>query len=227
MIIPRWVFELKDDGFRALAYIDAGYPRLISRNRNKMTRFEKLAHGNADELKARQAILDGEIVCVDKAGRPMFKELFHKRGEPVFYAFDLLWLDGQDFRGRPLAERKAKLKKLIPARSAYMGYVTHWAERGKALFEEIKKRDLEGIIAKRADAPYQQEAIWYKIKNPNYTQGEGRSDLFDRLRSTAGGSQFKLLSSSHYGKSLLAVLGFLHVIPFGDSIFAVTDLTPG
>lgn len=113
----------------------------------------------------------------------MFNELFHKRGQPVYYAFDLLRLEGKDLRSLPLVERKAKLEKLIPARSAYLGYVTHWTERGKALFEEIKKRDLEGIVAKRADAPYGPNTTWYKIKNPNYTQTAGRNDLFEKFRT--------------------------------------------
>jgi bifunctional non-homologous end joining protein LigD len=79
-----------------------------------MTRFEKLAAGIATELKGKRAILDGEIVCVDPTGRQMFNELFHKTGEPVYYAFDLLWLDGQDLSNVPTVERKAKLEKLIP-----------------------------------------------------------------------------------------------------------------
>jgi bifunctional non-homologous end joining protein LigD len=180
---PDWIYELKYDGFRALAYVEVRRPRLVSRNRNEMSRFATLAESLAAELNVRDAILDGEIVCVDKSGRPLFHELFFRRGRPMCYAFDLLWLGGKDLRALPLRDRKAKLQKLLPSRSAHLGYVEHWAGQGKALFQEIKKHDLEGIVAKRADAPYTPTTTWYKIKNSEYSQAEGRNEMFERFQN--------------------------------------------
>jgi bifunctional non-homologous end joining protein LigD len=177
---PDWIFELKYDGFRALAYIEPGNARLVSRNRNRMSRFQDLAQALAAELQVQDAILDGEIVCVDEDGRPLFNELFHKKGQPLYYAFDLLWLNGEDLRRLPLLERKSRLEKIIPKHAGHIGGVTHWAEHGQALFQEVKNRDLEGIVAKRADAPYAVQTTWYKIKNPQYTQAVGRNELFER-----------------------------------------------
>jgi hypothetical protein len=73
----------------------------------------------------------------------------------VYYAFDLLWLDGEDLRNIPLAKRKARLEKLIPETSGCIGYVKHWNKRGKALFEAVKLHDLEGIVAKKKNSLYE------------------------------------------------------------------------
>jgi bifunctional non-homologous end joining protein LigD len=178
-----WIFELKYDGFRALAYVDPENPRLMSRNRNKMTRFDSLGRAIAAELDGISAILDGEIACVDETGRPIFKDLLQKRGIPVYYAFDLLWLEGEDLRTLPLLERKSRLKKVIPPRPTWLAYVDHWVHYGKALYKEIEKEDLEGMVAKRKDASYRPDKTWYKVKNKYYTQAEGRQDLFEKYRS--------------------------------------------
>ncbi len=177
-----WIFELKYDGFRALLYIEPENSRFISRNANRMRRFDDLALKIARMLRAEGAILDGEIVCLDESGRPIFNDLFGRRGEPVYMAFDLLWLDGEDFRSLPLTERKGRLKKLLSKRRGPIGYVQHFAKAGKALFEEVKKNDLEGIAAKRRDSPYTEHTTWWKIKNSSYTQAEGRNELFERDR---------------------------------------------
>jgi len=114
---PDWPFELKYDGFRGLLYIEDHNPRFISRNRNHMKRFNDLAVAISRRLNAGPLVLDGEIVCVDQAGRPIFDDLFQKRGTPVYMAFDLLWQGEEDLRSLPLTNRKARLKKLL-ARSA-------------------------------------------------------------------------------------------------------------
>src|SRR5262245_34746165 len=99
--LPGWIFEPKLDGFRTLAYVEAGACRLVSRNWNAFQTFEPLAQAIAQELAGRSAILDGEIVHPGPDGRPMFYELMRRRGPFCFYAFDLLWLDGLDLRERP------------------------------------------------------------------------------------------------------------------------------
>ena len=92
---PDWLFELKHDGFRALAFIQNGRCRIVSRNGNEFNGFAALGSCLPKELNAKAAVLDGEIVCLDSKGRSQFNELLFKRGKPHFYAFDLLWCDGR------------------------------------------------------------------------------------------------------------------------------------
>jgi len=178
---PDWLFELKYDGFRALLYIEPGDVRFVSRNGKRMRRFDQLAKAIAQELGVQNAILDGELVCLDPAGRPQFNELFSRRGTPYYVAFDLLWLDSQDLRDLPLLRRKARLKERIVGRPG-IGCAWHHPGIGKPLFESVKKLDLEGVVAKKMNSPYRPETTWYKIKNPGYTQAEGRHDLFKKMR---------------------------------------------
>src|SRR5687767_11644882 len=105
---PDWIFDLKHDGFRSLAYITDRKCTFVSRRGNTYKSFGRLADSFAG-LRVRNAILDGEIVCLDHHGRSMFKELLYRRGEPAFYAFDFVWLNGRDLRVFPLIERKRRL----------------------------------------------------------------------------------------------------------------------
>ena len=107
-----WIFELKYDGFRALAHIENGQCRLISRNRNAFKSFPGLCAGIANAIRG-EAILDGEIVYLGRDGVPRFYDLMRRRGPQCFYAFDLLWLDGEDLRERPLLERKRVLRRIV------------------------------------------------------------------------------------------------------------------
>jgi bifunctional non-homologous end joining protein LigD len=91
---PDWIFEPKLDGFRALAYVEGGACRLVSRNRNAFKTFEPLAQAIGHDLCGLSVILDGEIVHPGPDGRPMFYELMRWRGPFCFYAFDLLWWMG-------------------------------------------------------------------------------------------------------------------------------------
>src|SRR5689334_15204588 len=99
---PDWFFEVKHDGFRALTYVEPGQCQLVSRKRYIYKRFEKLTEQIAASLNVRSAVLDGEIVCLDKSGKSQFKSLMYRRGEPYFYAFDILQLNGKDLRSMPL-----------------------------------------------------------------------------------------------------------------------------
>jgi bifunctional non-homologous end joining protein LigD len=176
-----WLFELKHDGFRSLAYIEDGRCRLVSRHRNVYKSFETLRDALAD-LKAKDAILDGEIVCLDASGSSQFKELLYRRGRAVFFAFDLVWLDGVDLRQVPLIERKKKLRKLIErSRCSEILYAQHIERDGKLLFEEVCERNLEGMVAKRRMGVYTEHG-WLKIKNAKYTQAEGRHDMFTAFK---------------------------------------------
>jgi len=98
---PEWIFELKYDGFRCLAVIQNGRAQLISRNGNAFNSFEDLRKGMILPF-AGKTVLDGEIVCLDKRGRPQFRDLLFHRGEPCLFAFDLLMSDGKDLRTEKL-----------------------------------------------------------------------------------------------------------------------------
>src|SRR5438270_9464765 len=91
---PDWIFELKYDGFRSLAYVDAQRTRLVSRKNVEYKRYRDLERDISAVLTGHEAVLDGEIVCLDAEGRPQFYDLLYSRGAPRFAAFDLLWLDG-------------------------------------------------------------------------------------------------------------------------------------
>src|SRR5690242_12027701 len=93
-----WVFELKLDGFRALAYLENGTARLVSRNGNVFASFRDLAAQVAVNFRGDDAILDGEIVCLDENGCPQFEDLMFRRGELFFVAFDALQINGEDLR---------------------------------------------------------------------------------------------------------------------------------
>jgi bifunctional non-homologous end joining protein LigD len=142
--------------------------------------FVELANSLAARLKVKSAILDGEIVCLAGDGKPVFNDLMFRRHPPCYCAFDLLWLDGKDFRQRPLLERKARLRRILPAESSDLLYVDHIAGRGVELFRSVCQRDLEGIVGKWSKGRYapDEPTTWVKVKNPAYSQAEGRHELF-------------------------------------------------
>jgi bifunctional non-homologous end joining protein LigD len=178
---PDWLFELKHDGFRSLAYIENGQCRLVSRHRNTYKSLETLSHDLA-RLRVENAILDGEIVCLNSDGRSQFKELLYRRGRAVFFAFDLVRLNDTDLRKMPLIERKKKLKRLIERSQCFeIIYAQHVECDGKLLFEEVCERNLEGMVCKRKNSIYAEHG-WVKIKNPHYTQAEGRHEMFTAFR---------------------------------------------
>jgi bifunctional non-homologous end joining protein LigD len=179
-----FIYELKIDGFRALAHIQNGNGELVSRNGNTFHGFAELATWMAEHLKAESAVLDGEICCLDEAGRPTFRDLLFRKRQCLFIAFDLLYLNGNDLRTLPLIQRKAMLKRLIRRKRARMFYLDHVESDGRLLFEEVVKMDLEGIVCKRKDSSYKvtkkPSRHWIKVKNPRYSQLEGREELFER-----------------------------------------------
>lgn len=145
---PAWVFELKYDGFRALLYLDRGRAKIVSRNGNHMKRFDALAGELAQDIRVREAIVDGEICCLDRKGRPDFNALFYGRGKPCFVAFDLLYMNGRDYREHGLLARKSRLSIAIGSSSACALNAQYVLERGVDLYRTVCKRDLEGIVAK-------------------------------------------------------------------------------
>ena len=165
----EYLYELKIDGFRALAQISEGKGQLISRNGNVFRGFADLATWIAEHLKVEDAVLDGEIACIDSEGRPIFKNLLFRKSASIFVAFDLLYLNGKDLRTLPLIERKRQLRKLLGRRRSRILYLDHVENDGKLLVEQIVKMDLEGMVCKRKNAPYRAtekpSPHWIKVKN--------------------------------------------------------------
>src|SRR5208282_2029079 len=201
---PDWLFEIKWDGYRAIAFIEDGRVRLVSRNQNDLTaQFPEL--GSLPQfVKAQRAILDGEIVALDEEGRPSFSLMQQRTGfQPgkrrlprregvrvVYYAFDLLYLDGVDLRHVALEQRKQLLKDRIE-NSEVIHFSDHYAEKGLELFEAARQRELEGIVAKKRSGSYEEKRSrnWLKIKITQcqecviggYTPPEGSREYFGAL----------------------------------------------
>jgi bifunctional non-homologous end joining protein LigD len=201
---PDWLFEIKWDGYRAIAFIEEGRVRLVSRSQNDLTaQFPEL--GSLPQLvKTERAILDGEVVALDEEGRSSFslmqqrtgfhpgkRRLQRREGVPVtYYAFDLLYLDGLDLRSVALEQRKQLLQERIEA-GEVIHFSDHYPEKGLALFEAASQRGLEGIVAKKRSSVYEEKRSrdWLKIKITQrqecviggYTDPEGSREYFGAL----------------------------------------------
>src|SRR5579884_93855 len=182
---PGWLFEVKFDGYRALGYVRGGECRLVSRNGNDLTgRFPALARDVAKAVKSPHAVVDGEVCRLDAHGRSSFSELQQGSGPLVYYAFDLLELDGASLVDLPLTDRKARLGELLDGRVRSVR-LSESFDDGEALLEAGREQGLEGILAKRADSRYLQgrrTRDWLKLKThgrqefvvAGYTRGAGR-----------------------------------------------------
>jgi ATP-dependent DNA ligase len=180
---PDWIFEPKYDGFRGVVYASALGCEIRSRRDIPLKRFRGLWERIAEVIGPREVVLDGEVVSLNRQGKPVFENLMRGRGFLAYAAFDLLWLDGQDLRGRPLVERKERLARLLPEDTGPLYKILAIEEHGRALFSAIRKMDLEGVVAKRKEDPYRSETAWYKIRNPGYAQLESRAELFTGVSS--------------------------------------------
>jgi bifunctional non-homologous end joining protein LigD len=179
---PAWLFEPKYDGFRGMVYLSRKSCTLYSKKRNVFSRFDELRRDICAELPRAEVILDGEIVAIDDEGRIDFWGLMRGQGHVHFAAFDILWLNGRDLRDLPLTHRRKRLTKIIPVTTGTLSTIMTVEGRGCDLFEAACRLDFEGIVAKRKADPYSERTQWLKIKNPTYTQTEGRRELFDRGR---------------------------------------------
>jgi bifunctional non-homologous end joining protein LigD len=180
----EFVFELKMDGWRCLTYIENGACRLISRKQNQFKSFNPLAASVA-KLRVQNAIIDGEVVCLDAEGKSVFLDLMRRRkANAILYCFDLLWLNNEDLRNLPLIERKLRLRHLIrTSRNRSLLYASHMERNGVRLFQAICQQDCEGIVGKYRLGTYTTAPIsWVKILNPLYSQKRGRRELFDKFR---------------------------------------------
>jgi len=175
---PEWLYEIKWDGYRSVAFLENGKARLMSRNHNELTgRYPEL-HVLPDFVKAKNAILDGEVVALDEDGRASFSLMQQRTGirqhgrtkaaNPdipiVYYFFDLIYLDGYDLHKVKLEDRKSLLKEVLTT-SDLIRCSDRFAQ-GASLFEAARKNGLEGIVAKHRNSCYEERRSgeWQKIK---------------------------------------------------------------
>jgi bifunctional non-homologous end joining protein LigD len=167
---PDWLYELKFDGYRALLIKDGTKIQLRSRNDKDLTPMYPVLASAAAQLDGQQVVLDGEITALDANGRPSFQALQHRGSHPkhqiVYYAFDVLHLDGDDLLNRPLVERRAKLPEII-GQQARLRISQHLPGAAADIVEAVRAAGLEGVIAKRKDSIYQpgeRSSDWVKLK---------------------------------------------------------------
>jgi bifunctional non-homologous end joining protein LigD len=191
---PSWLYEIKWDGYRALAFAENGNAELVSRNNLVYEHFspinELLATWNLD------MVLDGEIVTLDEIGSPNFGALQNWRNEKefnlVYYVFDILWYQGKLLTGYTLLERRSILKAILPTDDGTIRLSHFFDADGIAFYETAKRMNLEGIIAKRAESVYTGDARsreWLKVKAKlrqevviaGYTRNEDSGKFFSAL----------------------------------------------
>ena len=174
-----WLFEIKWDGYRAVSFIENGRVRFVSRNQNDLTTQYRELQILPKSVRAKTAILDGEVVALDEQGRSSFSLMQQRTGvrahgrraaanseiPVVYYVFDVLYVDGYDLRRVPLEQRKAVLAQIIQS-DDLIRYSDHYLAKGIALFNAAKQKGLEGIVAKWRNSYYDERRSreWLKIK---------------------------------------------------------------
>ena len=192
---PGWLYEIKWDGYRAITFLQKGKVDIVSRN-NKSFNETYYPINEAFKQWKVNAVLDGEIIVINKRGKADFAALQEWRseadGELRYYLFDLLWLEGMDMTLLPLTERRKVLKKIIPQNTELIIYSTDFNTTGTNFFKQAQKTGQEGIMAKKKDSIYEpgkRTRNWLKIKTEKtqetiitgYTRNEGSKKLFSSL----------------------------------------------
>ncbi|MCS3797496.1 DNA ligase D [Niastella sp. OAS944] len=193
-----WLYEIKYDGYRAVAYLDGDEVNIMSR---KNLSFNNKFYAVVEALQElnMQAVFDGEIVALNEEGKSEFQLLqqWQKsgQGELIYYVFDILWLNGYNLMNLPLLERKAILEQILP-QHPMVRYSDHVVETGTQFFEAATQQGLEGIIAKAAESPYTptiRTKQWLKIKSNQ------------RQEVVIGGFTESRGSRTHFGALVLGV----------------------
>ncbi|MFL6069277.1 MAG: non-homologous end-joining DNA ligase, partial [Gaiellaceae bacterium] len=181
----QWTFEVKWDGYRALAYIRGSEVQLLSRKDNDLTeRFASVAKEVAKAVKTPHAVIDGEVCALDERGRASFSAMQQGGTALVYYVFDVLEVEGVPLVDLTLRERRERLGKLLDRRNRCVR-LSEAFDDGDALYEAAKQQELEGIMAKRLDSRYaegRRTRDWLKVKThgrlefiiAGYTHGGGR-----------------------------------------------------
>src|SRR3954454_22719747 len=167
----EWVYEIKTDGYRAQVHIRDKRVTIYSRSGYDWTdEFAPIAKA-ASKLKVREAIIDGEATVLGNTGLPDFQALRRELGNPesrrlIYHAFDLLYLNGRDLRRAALLQRKEALKSVMQDGPPTLVCVDFLEEDGTRVFEHACRMGLEGVVAKRVDAPYRsgRQDSWIKLK---------------------------------------------------------------
>ena len=187
-----WLFEVKWDGYRAVARLAEGEPSLWSRRGQDLSeRFDTVAKALGRGLRVFDCVVDGEVCALDEHGRPSFQLLQQSGGALVYFLFDLLELEGERLLGRPLRERRALLEEIVDERQSAVRLSETFAD-GDALLEVARAQGLEGIVAKRASSRYVPGARsrdWLKVKTrlserflvAGYVLGEGARNRLGSL----------------------------------------------
>jgi len=163
----EWAYEIKYDGYRTLAFISDGALRLQSSNSLDVTAKYPELSKLASAVNAQSAIIDGELVALDDAGRPNFAMMQQHTTEVAFYAFDVLQINGVDTVALPYEQRRELLADLLETGSNWM-VTTHRIGDGAALLAATAEQGLEGVMAKRLGSPYvpgKRSPNWRKVKN--------------------------------------------------------------
>ncbi|HWY88016.1 MAG TPA: hypothetical protein VNX28_14890 [Gemmataceae bacterium] len=166
---PQWVHEIKHDGYRLIARKHDGHVRLFTRRGYDWSERYPLIAKAVAALRASSATIDGEAVCCDAGGLAVFDMLHSRQHDDrvLLYVFDLLELDGTDFRPQPLHLRKARLEKLLAKAPPGIQFNEHVEGNGQIAFEHACKLGLEGIVSKHREHPYRsgRSKTWLKVKN--------------------------------------------------------------
>jgi bifunctional non-homologous end joining protein LigD len=231
----HWLYEIKFDGFRALALRVGSETRLLSRNEKDFGgKFPEVMDA-LSRLDVRDAIIDGEIVALDEKGRSSFQllqafELGQKRPPIFYYAFDLLRLNGIDLRDLPIEERKAKLEKLLTESPGDIRYSASLGTDAAKILDQARHLGLEGLIGKHVGSLYEtgrRSGNWIKLKLHHeqefviggYTEPEGsRSHFGALLVGTYEGEELKFAGKVGTGfneKLLHTLFGMFKKIPRG------------
>ena len=167
----QWLHEIKFDGYRMQARLDRGAVKLLTRTGLDWTHKYPAIAAALSSIDARQAYLDGELCGVGPDGITSFSmiQLASDSGNAaalVFFLFDLLYVDGDDLTARPLIDRKTRLAALLSNMPSSLHYCDHQIGRGREFHKQACAMALEGIISKRADAPYTpgNRGLWLKVK---------------------------------------------------------------
>ena len=219
----KWLFEIKWDGYRAIAFIEDNRVRLVSRNQNDLTKAYPELSELPQHVRASTAILDGEIVALDEQGRPSFGLMQQRTGVgeggrrirrtrddiPVmYYAFDLIYLDGYNLMQAELEKRKDLLASIL-LNGDCTRFSDHYIGRGIDLFHAASERGLEGIVAKQRRSCYEPKRSreWLKIKITKrqecviggYTDPRGSRENFGSLVLGLYDDKDRLIHVGHAG----------------------------
>ncbi len=204
----EWLYEIKWDGYRAVAFIENGRVSLISRNQNEMTSLYPELQAIAKQVDGNKVVLDGEVVALDEKGRSSFSLMQQRAGirsgvkrtrqdasiPVIYYAFDLLYVNGYNLMKVDLEQRKKVLQQIVRP-SAVLRYSEHFIAEGERLFEAAREQGLEGIVAKRRHSCYEQKRSreWLKMK------------ISRRQECVIGGYTDPRGSREHFGSLLLGL----------------------